>query len=269
MARLSSASSPPVIATCTASFEGFETSAGTKGRLALLRESAARAVKRGASLVCFPGGFLFSRTEAGITELQKQVEKTSKELSVILAVGVDAAKKSITRAEEKEVLDDPLNKLVREYGLPWFAVCAYPDGTSDLWRQRSINNKNQCEAPDNLCSESRHVQGLKPQAEILMCGEIFNKRIRSAIISRGTEVVVDLGHYSGGFRVHAAMKVLASQGVTCLCSVHADKRNAIKYCYVPQLSGYKARSTPGSDFTVGHEPRVEMKLWELADLRPS
>jgi hypothetical protein len=102
-----------------------------------------------------------------------------------------------------------------------------------------------------------------------MCGEIFNARIRAQIISRGTQLVIDLWHYDHGFRVHAAMKVLASQGVTSLCSVQADKVKATKYCYVPNSKGYTARSTIGSDFTIGQRPRVEMKVWKFGTFHRS
>lgn len=267
MARQSFPSSAALVATCTVSFEGFGERAGMSDRLALLRECCARAADRSVRLVCFPGGYLFCRSEAEILELRKQLEHLSAELSVTVAVGVDTAKKSIDKAEGTEDSDRIRSKLIREYRLPWFAVCAYPDGTSDLWRQRSINSSNQYDAPDDCCSEFHGVRGLIPQTEIFTCGEIFNERIRAGVISRGTQLVVDLGHYGHGFRVHAAMKVLASQGVTSLCSVHADKHNATKYCYVPNSSGYMARSTTRSDFTVEREPRVEMKVWNFDTLR--
>lgn len=269
MARQSSHSSPTLIATCTVSFEGFGECNGVHSRLNLLRRSAARAAKGGVQLVCFPGGYLFCRTDLEVLKLRKQLEHVSKDLGVTIAVGVDRAKKSIMNAEDKEILEKKLTKLIRTYQLPWFAVCAYPDGTSDLWRQRSINSKNQYDAPTACCSEFRGVRGMSPQTEILMCGEIFNARIRAEIISRGIQLVIDLGHYAHGFRVHAAMKVLASQGVTSLCSVHADKVNATKYCYGPNSKGYTARSTIGSDFTIGRRPRVEMKVWNLGTFHRS
>lgn len=267
MAKKSLPSSTALVATCTVSYDGFGKHAGMNDRISLLRECCARVADHSVRLVCFPGGYLFCRNEREILELRKKLEHLSAELSVTIAVGVDMAKKSIDKAGGTEDSDRIRKKLIREYRLPWFAVCAYPDGTSDLWRQRSIDNSSQYDAPDDCCSEFHGVRGLIPQTEILMCGEIFNKRIRAGVISRGTQLVVDLGHHSKGFRVHAAMKPLASQGVTTLCSVLANKLNATKYCYVPNSSVHLTCSTTSSDFTVGLKPRIEMKIWNFDTLR--
>src|SRR5215475_11290152 len=121
MARQSSHSSTTLIATCTVSFEGFGECNGVHSRLNLLRRSAARAAKGGVQLVCFPGGYLFCRTDLEVLKLRKQLEHVSKDLGVTIAVGVDRAKKSIMNAEDaedKDILEKRLSKLIRTYQLP-------------------------------------------------------------------------------------------------------------------------------------------------------
>ena len=79
-----------------------------------------------------------------------------------------------------------------------------------------------------------------------MCGEIFSPTIRSNIIARKKDLdaVVDLGHESDGFRVHAGMK----------------------FCYDPggvRKSTRNADTDIDADVAIGNNPRVELKIWRV------
>ena len=244
------------LATTTVSLEGYGTAAGNEPRLAALRTAIREVSNEGVDLLCLPGGYLSAKSMTHLNELSEELAQEAKRSNLALAVGIDVDKKNLMQDWTTQI---------RKGTLPWFAVCWNSVGGNFLWRQRSVRSIDQWEAPEQACSQERTLYVGKARIEILMCGEIFSQRIRESIVSRKPAVnaVVDLGHTSGGFRVHAAMKVLARGGVHSFCSVHAQRTNAQKYCYA--AGGVKKSiRTPG--IVIGSSPRLEIKVWNLDTL---
>ncbi len=130
------------------------------------------------------------------------------------------------------------------------------------WSQRSSTSKNQKWASESSCKEVRLLKLGEDYVAILMCGEIFNQRIRGAL-SRSPfnpRVVIDVAHIGHGFRVWQGMKKLAELGLSTVCTVHVQRQYSRKYCYTPD-KGCLSTNIP-DDFVFG-PPRIELKLWSF------
>jgi len=204
-----------------------------------------------------PGGYLFARSQSHFKKLADEIVKEAKKRGIAIAVGIDLDEKTSKEDWTEEI---KLGKL------PWFAVCFTPKSKDYyIWRQRSNTSKNQRATPKEYCLEERVIEIGNKNIEILLCGEIFNKRIRDAAANRNPNAIFDLGHTSAGFRVHSAMKILAKKGIISFCSVHADLFNAMKYCYFPLKNeiGYKSYSTRERDIMITNESlTIEIKIWD-------
>ena len=99
------------------------------------------------------------------------------------------------------------------------------------------------------------------RVEILSCGEIFNKRIRDAIVNRRPKVhaVVDLAHVGEKWRIDPVLRYLANHGMCAFGTSHVNRKNAMK-------RGFKKGvrlSTRQTDLIVTGPPRIEMKFWNV------
>ena len=98
---------------------------------------------------------------------------------------------------------------------------------------------------------------------VLLCGELFNERIRNALIKRSPKIVVDLVHRGQGFRSAGAMKKLCRYGIASACSAHVRKDDAMKRCYIPSDGKDGNVSIRGFDSIIEGPPRIELKLFEV------
>lgn len=244
------------IATCTVSYEGYSEISGNESRLKLIEETISKKELKNVGLVAFPGGFLCAENIELAKVLGERVKSLAEQYRVHIVLGVDLKEKS---TQENHDL------LVKEYSLPWFAIIASPNKKEIyLWRQRSVNSKNQVSENNDIYNEKRTLKIGSVKFEILMCGEIFNKKIKSSILERGIDVVIDLAHTGKGFRVTFSMKFLAENGVQSFCSVHVQKRKAMKHGYIPKnKSGFGKVSTREPSLVVGSSPRVEVVVWSV------
>lgn len=245
------------IATCTVSLDGFGNPKWTDRRLRLLSVVLNKSRELKVDLLCLPGGYLIAKSDSLINEIVDAVCRESKKHKFAIAIGIDRKNK------KKWSKNKLLNKMIKKNILPWFAICWSPnEGMPHLWRERSTTSTNQRECSVSVCAERRTLIVANRYVEVLICGEIFNERIRNNLLSRKDDLtaVVDLGHTSAGFRVWAGMKKLAQGGLTVLCSVHAKKHLARKYCYTRR--GCESTSVP--DETFSGPPRLELKVWSLS-----
>jgi len=243
------------LATCTVSYEGYHCVKGTEKRLEFLQKAIMELKKQSIGLACFPGGYLSVKSRNHLCRLANIVDEISKDSGISIGVGIDRLGKDI---------DNYWDEAIRKEGFPFFAVCSDTQSDSPhIWNQRSTTSKNQHFVSDDSCSKPRSLNTLGGRIEILICGEIFNERIRKSIVNRKIRAVVDLGHESRGFRVHAAMKVLANRGIASFCSVHTKRQNAQKFCYIPNHNDWLCKSTRCYDTIIGKEPRLEIKFWNL------
>ncbi len=239
------------VATCAVTLDGYGDPKGTALRMTRLLEAASELVRSRVDIFSLPGGYLFASDDAHLATLQEQVKRLAVDRGIDLLVGIDTALKNTH--------PDPW--LVHNGKLGAWAVCASRDGRVVTWRQRSITSEDQHLVSGAVCREE-HLVRVAPRVESLICGEIFNGRIRSGLVARRTALVIDQAHIAAGFRVFAAMKILASGGIPSLCSLHADVRGAVKYCYVPGLAGWESKSSRAIDLEIGSRPRLEIKIWE-------
>lgn len=240
------------IATCTVTLDGYADPKGTARRMTFLMEASSALSKNGIQLFSLPGGYLFASSNADLHTLQEQAKSLATSSNIDLLVGIDLTAK----------IPHPDAELIRRGQLGALAIFAPRNGHVAIWRQRTSTSDNQHLVSDAVCKEDRLLR-VTPRVEGLLCGEIFNKRIRAGLAARKTRLVLDQAHTAAGFRIWAGMRVLAEMGVSSLCSVHADRRGAIKHCYVPALSGWEERSSRAIDLCIGNKPRLEIKVWEF------
>ncbi len=240
------------VATCTVTLNGYADPRGTARRMTFLSNATFELSKSGIELFILPGGYLFASSDTDLHALQKQVEDLAIAAGIDLLVGMDVTAKD----------PHPDVELIRRGQLGALAIFASRKGRVDRWRQRTSTRENQDLVSDAVCQEERLLR-VAPRVESLICGEIFNERIRAGLVVRKTVLVIDQAHTAKGFRVWAAMRVLASSGISSLCSVHADRREAVKYCYVQGQSGWEEKSSREIDLVIGKEPRLEIKVWKF------
>jgi hypothetical protein len=236
------------LATCTVTHGPSWDAAHNAGRLALFREALDRLRSSGTAFFALPAGFLYAPDWATLATLKDEVVRRAEEANLAVAVGIDLNPAALPSSVRLGA------------GLSAFTIGWSPASGRQLWVQRSSSSANHHLAGDAGCSERRVLEVAGRPVGVLLCGEIFNPRIRTSVVRQGMKVVVDLGHVSRGFRVFSGMKILTRGGVDlCLCSVHAGHW-AQKYCYG---TGAISRSTRSFDFAVGAAPRIEVRSWQI------
>ena len=238
------------VATCTVT--GYTEREDTHRRMVFLSNAVAQLSNIGVDLFCLPGGYLYVSHNDQIHELKTQIEHLAKNANIDLLVGIDFDVKN----------NFPTDKLVQLGRLPAFSFFASRDGRVTMWRQRTTNSANQHFVSNNVCQEERLLRAT-PRVEALICGEIFNQRIRDGISMRNTVLVIDQAHTSFRFRVSGSMKSLTKNGISSLCSVHTNSIGGVKYCYVPEQRGNGSKSSRIIDIEVGALPRIEIKIWNF------
>lgn len=238
------------IASCTVTYdEDYNAIDGNPQRIGFLSEAADELSKKNVDLFVLPAGYLFS-THNGIKTLQIKMGKLSTATGIDLLIGVDIEAKN----------NNPkIENMIKRGKLPFFTIFASRN-SSKIWRQRSTDSNNQYFASDKDCQEERIVRA-SPRIESIICGDIFNEKIRRGLINREVAIAIDQGHTAAGYRVFVSMKKLADQGITSLCSVHANVHGAVKYCY--ERNSGKRYSSRKSDIIIGEKPRLEIKIWEF------
>ena len=188
----------------------------------------------GVDLVTLPGGFFQVRSVADRDAMSKRISSEAVKLGIAVAVGIDIKHKqhSLKGQGKKLKTNDGKRheKLIRKQKLPSFAVCWSRKSGSHCWPQRSTNHKDQDWVSDEVCNRSQLISVKNRFVAVLECGEVFNKRIREAIINQRTKVtaVVDLAHVGKGLRINPALRSFGECGVFSFCSAHVNRKNAMK-----------------------------------------
>lgn len=160
-----------------------------------------KAKSLGAEVLILPAGFLV----VGIIETRQELADSlidkarSSNIAVIFGV------------------DDSVDNTA--YGYAWKSSTE-----SYCWDQRSSNRKNQWDVSDQRCDEARLLRLNSGNVGVLLCGELFNERIRRALYKEPKpKIVVDLVHNGRGFRPYSAMKELYQNGIASACSAHSSR----------------------------------------------
>lgn len=216
------------------------------------KQALIRASNLGADILVLPGGFFTARSSDSREAIARRFIAEAEQIGITVVFGVDEISKNVKT--DHEYLRR--GQLLPYYGYAWSPT----DGIIHCWQQRSSTRGNQWFTHISYCQELRQLKIGDEVIEILMCGEIFNERIRNSLTKHGPEpkVVADVAHVGSGFRVFQGMKKLADLGIPSVCSVHAQSENAMKHCYLP---GKGSASSRKSDAVVYGVPRIELKLW--------
>jgi hypothetical protein len=247
----------------TVSYKGYHKIKNTENRLNLIEKVAKKVLRYDdkIKLICFPGGFLYATSEGKqIEEIANRVSRISQNNKIAIICGIDTKPTS-------KVNNPKIDILIKKEKLYSFAIYTFHNNI-EYWRQRSSTSKNQKLISDDLCNENRTINIGNKSIEILLCGEIFNQRIRESIIDRNVNAVIDIAHEGDGFRIDGAMKIFAQNNIPCFCSVHVEKINAIKKAYFPENNenGWRKESTCIPDIIVEkaeNSPRIEIKVWRI------
>lgn len=205
-----------------------------------------------ADALLLPSGFFTARASDIRADIANSLLGIAKRLGIAIVFGVDQEVKDLSTQWEYYIGGN---------GLPFYGYAWSPsEDVIHCWRQRSTSSHDQWGVPDERCRQPRLVRIGDETLAILMCGEIFNQRIRDALANHATQpkVVGDLAHTARGFRVWQGMKKLAELGLACVCSVHAQCEHAVKHCYVPERGRMSSRTC---DDYVFEPARIQLKLW--------
>lgn len=221
-------------------------------RLKAAEVALEKAAKLGADLIALPAGFFTARSSLVRDNIVQALISKAKKLGIAIVFGVDQ--------DSKDLSKDWVPK-IRSGALPFHVFAWSPsENAIHFWRQRSITSKDQRWAPDLSCRKARLLRIGDGEVGILICGEIFNQRIRNSLANYSPRpmVIIDIAHVGSRFRVWQGMKKLAELGLASVCSVHVQREYAMKYCYDPKRG---CLSTPKrNDYVLG-PPRIELKLW--------
>ena len=185
------------IITTTVSLHGYHEV--NHSRLNVLEQTLARAHHEQADLLCLPGGYFYyapvkpitdplASNEPELAHFIKAIIDLAKRYEIAIALGLDLALKDQTDVNEEDV---------RAGTLAWYALCWSPsDESVKCWNQRSVTSTDQFYCPEASCNERHTLQIQHDQVEILMCGEVFNSRIKEAITQRAKKplALIDLAH---------------------------------------------------------------------------
>jgi len=225
-----------------------------KERLRAAELALEKAIKLRANVLALPAGFFTVHSSEARNGIASSLINVAKQLNIAIIFGVDQEVKNPSKNWELEI---------RGRGLPWYGYAWSPSENITLphcWSQRSFTSTNQWWASDERCKEVRLLGVGDETIGILMCGEIFNQRIRNALAEHSPrpKAIVDVAHIGSGFRVWQGMKKLVELGLAAVCSVHAQCEHAMKHCYVPEKGCVSSRIP---DAYIYGPPRIELKLW--------
>lgn len=241
-----------IIAATTVCRKGSEDERQNQERLSAAEQALEKAVELGGDLLALPAGFFSARSLHTQEAMAHSLISKAKQLGIAIAFGIDRQVKN--PQTDWEILIT--GRLLPYYGYAW----SPSDNLTYCWQQRSSTSSNQKLVSDGHCKKVRLLKVGDDHIGILLCGEIFNQRIRDSLVKHSPrpKVVVDLAHIAGGLRIGRSMKILAEKGLAAICCVHAQCEYAMKHCYTPESGRISARIP---DAYVSGLPRIELKLW--------
>jgi hypothetical protein len=242
------------VAITTVGSKSPEDAAKNEDRLKAGKEAMEKAKPLGAEILVLPAGFFVCGDSKSRQRIAYKLIDEARSLDIALIFGVDD------------------NSWPQAYGYAWSPL----DNIAYSWEQRSStrrwNSRNeqpialtdyQWDAKLKSYDEVRLLAIKSGIVGILLCGELFNDRIKNSLIKINPKIVVDLIHRGQGFRSTAAMRMLCHYGIASACSAHVEMNNAMKRCYIPSKGDERNVSTRDSDEIVKGPPRIELKLFDV------
>jgi hypothetical protein len=244
------------VAITTVGSKGPEDESKNEGRLKAGKMAMSKAKSLGAAILVLPGGFVVGNNFKSRQQIADVLIEEARSLELAVVFGVDD------------------NSWPQAYVYAWSPV----DKMAYSWEQRSSTRhwNKRSEQPNTLTDnewyanlksydEVRLITTESGVAGVLLCGELFNERIRNALIkcSPHPKIVVDLIHRGHGFRSASSMKKLCHYGIASACSAHVQKYYAMKRCYIPGKGNDGNVSSREFDSIIDGPPKIELKLFEV------
>ena len=218
------------------------------------KEAIVEAKKMEADILVLPAGYLFADNNDEFDRISKEMIGYAQSVGITFMFGIDREKKDIKKDWSEHV---------KNQSVPWFGII-WDDikKESMVIRQRSISSNDQYLAPDSVCSEIIYITFNDQMIPILMCGEIFNERIKKTIMNykEKIKIVIDMAHFGKGLRIWQPMSKFGNNGIASTCSTHVDKKGAVKYFFTSKGENI---SSDKIDKEIGWDPQIEMKLWDI------
>jgi hypothetical protein len=209
-----------------------------KERLSAGIVALSKAKSLGSDVLVLPGGFLLAQSSVMRRDLADHLIEKAKSLNMAVIFGIDDT--SDTEA----------------YGYAW------SPNESHCWDQRSTTRNDQWDVPQWRCDELRILKLYEGAIGVLICGELFNERIRSTFLREPKpKAIVNLIHMGHGFRSMDAMKKYCENGIAVACSAHVKTKNGLKRFCVP---GRGFESIRKNNDVVEGPIRIEIALFEIS-----
>ncbi len=239
---------------CTVSSDGCGCPERNEARYEVGQRALEWASEHRADLVVFPAGYLSAGSKPRIEQASFPLIEAARRCGICVCFGVDVVTGG--KNSQKRKSKSAANSRLANFAVGYSTVT----GIVGRWRQRSATSKDFVQGGIPAYKQLRVVRTQRGCASVLICGEVFNRHIEHALKEHACELscVVDLAHLSRGFRIWHAFGRLAEGGLPCYCSVHADRRGAMKHCCLP---GCGRRSTRCTDYVIEGPPRMELKRW--------
>ena len=177
-------------------------------RHTLLRELLTRLAAERVAFVAIPAGYITVTTEDQVTLAAAEIADLVEACGVGVIGGVDVVHPKRGKA------DIETDELVREGRLPYFGFAAFPTSvTAEVltWRQANTTSGNADHAPDEALPTAERVVAVGGTTVLpLLCGELYNRRIREALPGFGPSLVLDLRHSGMGQGLIPAMTSVAN-----------------------------------------------------------
>jgi hypothetical protein len=240
-----------IVVVTTVGSKGPEDATKNESRLEAGKLAIEKANSLGSDVLILPAGFLVCNNSKSRQRIADTLIDKARSSELAVVFGVD---------------DD---NLPQAYGYAWSPL----EDITHSWDQRSSTrcwneqpttlSDNQWEEKMKSYDDARLLTIEKGVVGVLLCGELFNERIRNALIKKSPKIVVDLVHRGHGFRSTGAMKKFCHDGIASACSAHVKMENAMKRCYIPSEGSDGNVSTRGFDRIIEGPPRIELKLFEI------
>lgn len=210
----------------------------------------------GADILVLPGGFVVGNDSKSRRRIADALIDEARSLELAVVFGVDD------------------NSWPQAYGYAWSAVdkiayCWEERSSTRLWNKKNeqqiILTDNEWDAKLKSYDAVHLITTEGGVAGVLLCGELFNERIRNALIkcSPHPKIIVDLIHRGHGFRSTNSMKKLCHNRIASACSAHVQKNCSMKRCYIPGKGKDGNASTREFDSIIEGPPRIELKLFNI------
>ncbi|MHC1682730.1 MAG: hypothetical protein AB6733_07250 [Clostridiaceae bacterium] len=201
------------VAITTVGSKNPENAAKNEDRLKAGKAAMQKAKSLGAEILVLPAGFFVCGDSKSRQRIAYKLIDEARSLCLASVFGVDD------------------NSWPQAYGYAWSPL----NGVTYSWEERSSTRRwnsrteqpitltdYQWDAKLNSYDEARFLTVKSGIVGILLCGELFNNRIKNSLIKINPNIVVDLIHRGQGFRSTAAMRMLCHYGIASACSAHVE-----------------------------------------------